>query len=310
MGVASGGPRSTIVEVAPRDGLQNDPADLSTEAKAELIARVIASGITRMEAVSFVSPKAVPKMADAEALIELLRSRPETAKASLIGLVVNERGVDRAAAAGVDEVNAVVVASDTFNRKNQGVGTDETLARLGDLAGAVRAAGLRFSVTVGASFGCPFEGEVPIGRLEEVVGKVATVAPDEIALADSIGVAVPADIGPRFEVARQAAGPDVAWRAHFHNTRNTGIANAAAALAAGVLTLDSSLGGAGGCPFAPRATGNIATEDLAYLLERTGVATGVSLDALIETSRWFEGALGHPLPSMVAKAGGFPTPRV
>lgn len=301
--------RVTVVEVGPRDGLQNDPAEVPTAMKAELISKVIEAGITRVEAVSFVSAKAVPKMADAESLIELLREREIAPRASLIGLVVNDRGVKRAVAAGVDEVNVVVVVSDTFSRRNQGMGTEESLDRLIDLAGDIRAAGLRMSVTLGASFGCPFEGEVPIGRLEEIVSRVGALAPDEIALADSIGVAVPADIGPRFAVAQRAAGPEVVMRAHFHNTRNTGIANAAFAVQAGVRVLDASLGGVGGCPFAPRATGNIATEDLAYLLERSGIATGPSLHALIDASHWFEEALNHPLPGMLAKAGPFPTAR-
>jgi len=300
--------RVTVVEVAPRDGLQNDPAEVSTATKVELIARAAAAGITRVEATSFVSPKAVPKMADAEAVVEAVRQRADLAGVSLIGLVVNERGVTRAAAAGVDEVNAVVVASDTFSRRNQGESTAESLARLGDLAGGVRAAGLRLSVTIGASFGCPFEGVVPLGRLAEVVAAVSETAPDEIALADTIGVAVPVDVVPRLSLVREACGSSVALRAHFHNTRNTGIANAAAAAAYGAQALDASLGGLGGCPFAPAATGNIPTEDLAYLLERSNVATGLSLERLICASAWLAGVLDHALPGMVAKAGGFPTP--
>ena len=295
-----------IVEVAARDGLQNDPADLPTAVKVELIARAVAAGVRRLEATSFVSPKAVPKMADAEAVMEALRARADLRDVELIGLVVNERGVTRAAAAGVTEVNAVVVASDTFNRRNQGVATAETLARLPDLIGAVHAAGLRASVTIGASFGCPFEGEVPPGRLDEVAAAVAAAGPDEIALADTIGVAVPADVTMRFDRLRRLTGDGIRLRAHFHDTRNTGVANALAAVAAGVSALDSSLGGLGGCPFAPKATGNVATEDLVYALGRSGVVTGLDLDRLIGANAWLADAVGHPLPARVARAGVFP----
>lgn len=295
----------TLVEVSPRDGLQNDPADLATEAKIELVARVAAAGARRVEVTSFVSPRAVPKMADAEAVVAGLRARRLTG-VSLIGLVVNERGVARAAAAEVDEVNAVVVASDTFNRRNQGAPTAETLARLPDLVGAARAAGLGVSVTVGAAFGCPFEGEVPVGRLAEVVAAVAAAGPDEIALADTIGVAVPADVAERVPVARELVGPSLRLRAHFHDTRNTAVANALAAVGLGVEALDASLGGLGGCPFAPAATGNVATEDLVYALGRSGVAHGLDLAALIEASRWLGRAVGHDLPAVLPRAGPFP----
>ena len=293
-----------IVEVSPRDGLQNDPADAPVQVKVELILRCIAAGARRIEVASFVSPKAVPKMADAEQVLEGLRAAGPL-DASLIGLVVNERGVRRALAAGVDEVNAVVVVTDTFSRANQSTTTEQTLAALGDLIGASHSAGLPISVTLSAAFGCPFEGEVPLGRVVDVAAAVAALGPDEIALADTIGAAVPADVRERIPPVRDAIG-DVALRAHFHDTRNTGVANALAAYESGVGTLDASLGGAGGCPFAPGATGNVATEDLVYLFERSGITTRMSLDRLIDTSRWLSSELGHPLPAMLSRAGPFP----
>jgi hydroxymethylglutaryl-CoA lyase len=296
-----------LVEVAPRDGLQNDPADLPATAKVELVARVAAAGARRVEVASFVSPKAVPKMADAEAVVAGVRALGLVG-VSLIGLVVNERGVARAAAAGVDEVNAVVVATDTFNRRNQGVPTSETLARLPELLGAAHAAGMRASVTVAAAFGCPFEGEVAVGRLVEVVAAVAGAGPEEVALADSIGVAVPADVAMRIPAVREVIGSAVPLRAHFHDTRNTAVANALAAVDLGVTALDASLGGLGGCPFAPAATGNVPTEDLVYALTRSGVAHGLDLDSLVASSRWLEGAVGHRLPAALPRAGGFPPP--
>ena len=297
-----------IVEVSPRDGLQNDPADAPAEVKVELILRCIAAGARRIEVASFVSPKAVPKMADAEQVLEGLRAAGPL-DASLIGLVVNERGVRRALAAGVDEVNAVVVVTDTFSKANQSTTTEQTLAALGDLVGASHSAGLPITVTLSAAFGCPFEGEVPLGRVVDVAAAVAAFGPDEIALADTIGAAVPADVRERVPPVREVIGGDVALRAHFHDTRNTGVANALAAYESGVSTLDASLGGAGGCPFAPGATGNVATEDLVYLFERSGIATHMSLDALIDTSHWLKGELGHPLPAMLSRAGPFPGAR-
>jgi hydroxymethylglutaryl-CoA lyase len=294
----------SIVEVSPRDGLQNDPSDPPTAVKVELITRAIAAGARRVEVASFVSPKAVPKMADAEAVLEGLRSQGDLG-ASLIGLVVNERGVRRAAAAGVDEVNAVVVATDSFSRANQSMTTAQCLDSLSDLVGAAHDAGLPISVTISAAFGCAFEGEVPLGRVLDVAAAVAEAGPDEIALADTIGAAVPADVTARVSAVRPVVG-GVALRAHFHDTRNTGVANAFAAFEAGITTLDASLGGTGGCPFSPGATGNVATEDLVYLFERSGVDTGLSLVDLIVTSRWLAGELGHPLPGMLSRAGPFP----
>ena len=293
-----------IVDVAPRDGLQSDPAVVSTATKVELIARLVAAGVTRLEATSFVNPKRVPQMADAE---QLMAALPRLEGVSYIGLVMNRRGLDRALAAGVDEINAVVVCSDTFCERNQGTTTSEALAVWSELAEEAHAAGVTAGVTLAASFGCPYEGEMPVSRLVDVAARAAESGPAEIALADSIGVAVPPDVTSRVAAVREVIGDGVALRAHFHNTRNTGFANTVAAVDAGVTVLDSSLGGIGGCPFAPAATGNIATEDLAYLLERMGVETGLSLEALCESAQWLEEALEHPVPGLLSKAGGFPS---
>ncbi len=291
-----------IVEVAPRDGLQSDGAIVSTEQKVELISRAVGAGIRRIEAVSFAHPKRVPQMADAEAVMAGVPRRDDV---SYIGLVLNAKGFDRAVAAAVDEVNVVVVCTDTFSQANQGMTTAESIAVWGGIADSARAAGMRTSVTLAASFGCPYEGEVPVSRVAETVEQVARFGPDEIAIADSIGVAVPTDVTERMEAAG-AAGGGATLRCHFHNTRNTGLANVAAAVGAGVRVVDSSLAGIGGCPFAPNATGNIPTEDTVYLLERMGYDTGVSLEALIASVPWVEELLDHPTPGLLAKAGPFP----
>ena len=291
-----------IVEVAPRDGLQSDGAIVPTDRKVELITRAVDAGIRRIEAVSFAHPERVPQMADAEAV---MAGVPRREGVSYIGLVLNARGFDRAVDASVDEVNVVVVCTDTFSQANQGMTTAESVAVWGEIADAARVAGLRTSVTLAASFGCPYEGEVPVQRMVEVVEQVAAFGPDEIAIADSIGVAVPTDVTERVEAAGAVAG-DAQLRCHFHNTRNTGLANVAAAVEAGVRVVDSSLAGIGGCPFAPNATGNIPTEDTVYLLERMGYQTGVSLEALIASVPWVEELLDHPTPGLLAKAGPFP----
>lgn len=294
----------TIVEVSPRDGLQNDPGDLSTEQKIELTIRAYAAGLRRIEVTSFVSPRAVPKLSDAERVVAGLREQ-ELPGLSMIGLAVNERGVQRAAAAGVDEINIVLIASEPFSRRNQGMSVRESVRMLPDLLAAGRAAGLRTTVTLGAAFGCPFDGEVPPSRVADLAGEIAEADPDELALADTIGVAVPTDVTERFDAVRSAA-PRTALRAHFHDTRRTGMANAAAAAAVGISALDASLGGIGGCPFAPRATGNIATEDLAYLLGRMRYDTGVALGPLLDGVQWLGGALTHEVPGILSRAGIFP----
>ena len=293
-----------IVEVGPRDGLQSEPGVMPTATKVEFINRLIAAGIRRLEATSFVHPKKVPQMADAEAVMAALIKRPDV---RYVGLVLNRKGLDRAIAAGCNEIGMAVVASDTFNRRNQGVGTDESIAAWLDIAQAARAAGVRAQVTVSAAFGCPFEGEVPVRRVIEVAERVAAGQPHEIAFADTIGVGVPSQVSEIIGRAREVL-PTMPLRAHFHNTRNTGLANAYAALEAGVSALDASTGGIGGCPFAPAATGNIPTEDLVYMLQRSGVRTGVDLEALIAIGGWLQQQLGRPVPSMLLKAGSFPRP--
>lgn len=291
-----------LVEVSPRDGLQSERSGFSTAQKVELIERLVATGIRRIEATSFVSPRKVPQMADAEALMASLH-RPEGV--SFIGLVLNQRGFDRAVASGCHEIGMVVVASETFNRRNQGVETGDSIQAWLEIARAAEKAGIRAHVTISAAFGCPFEGEVPQARVIEIAERVAAGHPYEICLADTIGVGVPQQVGALFrELAR--ALPSVRLRGHFHNTRNCGLANAYAAVEAGAVALDASAAGIGGCPFAPAATGNIPSEDLIYMLERSGIETGVSLERLIETARWLEQQMGRKLPGMVSKAGPFP----
>lgn len=291
-----------IFEVGPRDGLQNEPGVVPTATKIELIERMIAAGLRRIEVASFVNLARVPQMADAE---EILRRLPRRVGVSYVGLVLNRRGFDRAVAAGCDEIGMAVVASDTFNRRNQGASTAESIAAWHDIAAAARAAGIRAQVTISAVCGCPFEGEVPSARVVDIARQVAESAPCEIALADTIGVGVPAQVTDLVHQVR-AAVPSIPLRGHFHNTRNTGLANAYAAVEAGIRVLDASLGGIGGCPFAPAATGNIPTEDLVYMLHRSGFETGVSLEKLIDASGWLQERLGRPVPGMLVKAGGFP----
>ncbi len=290
-----------IIEVSPRDGIQNDSVILDTDVKLELIQRAVDAGVARIEVTSFVNPKRVPQMADAD---EVARALPRNVDTRFIGLALNRRGFDRAVDAGLDEVNFVVVATDTFNRRNQGVETFESAAAWKEIAGEAKGR-IDAGVTIGAAFGCPFEGEVPISRLLQVVEAVMEAGPHELALADTIGVATPVDVEQRVSKIREAY-PDIPIRLHLHNTRNTGFANAWAGIQAGVRALDSSFGGVGGCPFAPRATGNIATEDLVYMLERSGVSTGVSLDKAVEAAEWLEAQLGKTVPGLVMKAGGFP----
>jgi hydroxymethylglutaryl-CoA lyase len=291
-----------IVEVGPRDGLQSEPGVLPTATKVEFIERAIAGGARRIEVASFVNPNRVPQMADAE---QVLKALPRRAAVHYIGLVLNRRGFDRAAAAGCNEIGMAVAASDTFNQRNQGVSTQESIAAWLDIAAAAQRAGIRSQVTISAAFGCPFEGEVPVERVVEIARRVAEVRPLEIALADTIGVGAPSQVIDLVSRVRDAV-PGVRLRCHFHNTRNTGLANAFAAVQAGVATLDSSLGGIGGCPFAPGATGNIPTEDLVYMLQRSGYETGISLHHAIETGKWLQQQLGRPVPGMLVKAGAFP----
>ncbi|MEV4415798.1 hydroxymethylglutaryl-CoA lyase [Catellatospora sp. NPDC049609] len=292
-----------IVEVGPRDGLQNEKALLPTPVKVDYITRALAAGLRRIEAVAFAHPARVPQMADAEAVLAAL-PRPEGV--SYIGLVLNRRGLDRAlASAGVHEVNYVLVATDEFSQRNQGMSSALSLGQWADVATAARAAGLRTTLTLAAAFGCPFTGEVPVERVRTLVEQAMAAPPDEICLADTIGVGVPCQVA-QLVAAVRATAPEVALRAHFHNTRNTGYANAMAALEHGVTALDASTGGIGGCPFAPAATGNIATEDLSYLLDRSGVATGVDTARAADTGTWISERLGVTAPAMLGRAGIFP----
>jgi hydroxymethylglutaryl-CoA lyase len=293
----------TIVEVSPRDGLQNEPVVLSTEAKVELIGRLVSAGARRVEAVSFAHPRLVPAMADAEAVMERV---PRTDGVAYAGLVLNRRGLDRALAAGVDEVNMVVCVSETFNRRNQNASTEESMQAAADVLGRARSEGLFTTLTLATSFGCPFEGEVDPGRVVQLAARGAAAGTQELCLADTIGAGVPSQVRDLATRVRDAVGPSPPLRFHFHNTRNTGFANAVAAVELGATVLDASAGGIGGCPFAPRATGNIATDDLVFLLERMGLDTGFDLNSLVPTADFLGARLGHEVPALVPRAGPFP----
>lgn len=294
-----------IVEVGPRDGLQNEPEVLPLAVKREFIERAVGCGLKRIEVASFVNPKRVPQMADAD---ELVRALPRHAGVRYVGLVLNRRGFERALASGCDEIGMVVVVSDTFNRRNQGATTAESTAAWLDMARAAKDAGLPAQVTISAAFGCPFEGEVAPEKVVALAETLAAGEPVEIAIADSIGAGVPSQVTDLVGRIRDKL-PGMKLRAHFHNTRNTGIANAFAAVEAGVEVLDASIGGIGGCPFAPAATGNIPTEDLLYMLTRMGIETGVDLERTIETARWLEESFGRRVPGLLTKAGSFPAAR-
>jgi len=299
-------PRSIgIVEVGPRDGLQNEAATVPTEAKIEFIRRAVDAGIRRIEVASFVSPRRVPQMADAEAILKALPRRDDV---TYVGLVLNRAGFDRAAAAGCREIGMVVFTTDEFNRRNQGVTSAESVRIWREIATVARDAGIRAQVTISAAFGCPFEGEVPAQRVVNLARELAESAPFEIAIADTIGVGVPGQVTDIFGRVAEAV-PGMALRGHFHNTRNTGIANAYAAVMAGARVLDASLGGLGGCPFAPAATGNIPTEDLVYMLGRMGIETGIDLGRAMDAARWIEPFVGHAIPGLLVKAGDFPGAR-
>jgi hydroxymethylglutaryl-CoA lyase len=294
-----------IVEVGPRDGLQNEKTLLTPAQRVELIRRLEAAGARRTETVSFVNPARVPQMAGAE---EVCAALPTDAARSRIGLVLNMRGWDRAVSTGCDEANVVVCASNAFGLRNQGSTTAEQMATLAAIAER-RAAegGPRLSVTFSVAFGCPFEGEVAPARVIDLVREAARLPLDEIALADTIGVADPWAVRRLVEACRsEAAGKRL--RLHFHDTRNTGLANAFAGIEAGVDVLDASCGGLGGCPFAPNATGNIGAEDLVYMLERAGFETGYDLPALISAAEWVCSLLGKTPTASVTRAGLFPLP--
>ena len=292
----------SICEVGPRDGLQSEPELLSTEVKKEFITRSVNAGIKHIEVTSFVHPKKVPQMADAE---DLVASLPIHDDVSYIGLIMNQRGFQRAKDCGIKEVGMVIVSTDTYNMKNQGVITQQSIDNWLDIASSAKSAGIRTSVVIACSFGCPYEGEVDPEHIASIAEQILKGEPDVIGLADSVGVAVPNQIKTTFALIKDLA-PTIPLRTHLHNTRNTGLANAAAAVEAGVTIIDASTGGIGGCPFAPKATGNIPTDDLLYMLDRSGIETGVNLKEIVKTTDWLENQLGRSVPAMVPKAGIFP----
>ena len=291
-----------IVEVSPRDGLQNESEILPTSTKLALINRAIDCGFKRIEVASFVNPRRVPQMADAEAVVEALSMDNGV---TYIGLALNERGAERALQTNVHEIGAVVCASDGFAMANQG----QTSAQSADVANNIvqmsKAAGKSAQITISTAFGCPFDGPTSQEWVVELAAIIAGSNPREIALADTIGVATPFEVTSLFEKVKAVIG-DVPLRAHFHNTRNTGLANAYAAYQAGVRIIDASLGGLGGCPFAPNATGNIPTEDLVYMLLRAGIQTGIDMDKMIASGLWLSDIMGRQLPAMLPRAGKFP----
>ena len=291
--------RVEIVDVGPRDGLQNEDKTLSPEVRAELCNRLAEAGVARVEAASFVHPKVVPQMAGAEEVMANIERRPGT---SYAGLVLNEKGYERAVEAGVDEVRYAFPVTETFAERNQNTTVTEAIDLTGRLVERARQDEVRFSVTLSAVFGCPFEGRVDPEVVLSIVEKMADAKPDEIVLADTIGVGVPSQVR---ELVGAVSGHGITVGCHFHDTRNTGIANAVAAVEAGTKVLDASVGGTGGCPFAPKATGNIATEDLVYLLHGMGHETGIDLERLVECAAWLAGQLGKELPGQVHKAGTF-----
>jgi hydroxymethylglutaryl-CoA lyase len=291
-----------MVEVGPRDGLQNESVLFSTQQKLEFIRRAIDAGVRRIEVASFVNPKMVPQMADADAVSAGLIPRDDVI---YIGLVLNKRGALRAIEAGLHELGAVCAASDGFATRNQAQTSDESLAMCCEVVRLARQEGRRAQITISTAFGCPFDGEVDPERVVNMARIAAASGPVEVAIADTIGVAGPRDVAELVAKVKAAIAP-LPVRVHFHNTRNTGLANVWAAVNAGAKTVDASLGGLGGCPFAPRATGNVPTEDVLYMLERSGYHTGLDIDRVIETTEWLAGQMGRDLPGMLSKAGNFP----
>ena len=291
-----------IVDVGPRDGIQSQPTLLDTDTKVEFIERLIDAGLRRIEVASFVNPKRVPQMADVDDVVARLPQRDDVA---YIGLVLNQRGFERAVASGLTQINCTTVASETFCQKNQGASIEQMTDLIRDMVAESKRQQVFCGVTIGASFGCPFEGEMDPHRVATMAAELAAIGVDEIAFADTIGVAVPSDVTRLINLAKRDVG-DTPLRIHLHNTRNTGVANAYAAIEAGVRIIDASCGGVGGCPFAPGATGNVGTEDVLYMLDRMGFETGISIEKVIETAKWLEGPLGATMPAMVSKAGLFP----
>jgi hydroxymethylglutaryl-CoA lyase/(R)-citramalyl-CoA lyase len=282
----------TLCDVGPRDGLQNEPETLTPATRAELVERLAACGLPRIEAVSFVRDDRVPQMAGAEEVVAAVRRRDGV---ELSGLVLNERGYERFAATGLDRVNCTLAATETFNERNGGMSLGEAVAQVERILSAAQ---VPATVTISVAFGCPFEGKVDPGLVAELASRFVAA---EVVFADTIGVATPRQVTELLRRFKNDSDVGV----HPHNTRNTGYANALAALEAGATLLDASVGGLGGCPYAPKATGNVATEDLVYLLHGEGIETGVDLDALIRVSEWLEELLGRRLEGYVYRAGMF-----
>ncbi len=284
--------RLVVTDVSPRDGLQNQPQPVPAEAKAQLIALLARAGVTSVEATSFVSPRAVPQMADAaEVLARVAAALPQLRTSAL---VPNLKGLERARAAGAREIAVVLSATETMNRRNINMGLDEAAEVSEQTLQQAAAAGLRTRAYVAVAFDCPFEGEVPLDRVAALAQRMAAAGADEVVIADTIGAAAPAMVRERLRVIAQAV-PVQRLGVHLHDTRGLGAANAWAALEAGVRRLDASVGGIGGCPFAPGAAGNLATEDLVLMAERSGLATGIALEGLLEAIDFAQQQLGRPL---------------
>ena len=292
--------RVTVYDVGPRDGLQNEPDVLPPKTRAELATRLVDAGIRALEVASFVDPRRVPQMAGAEEVVAGIDRKPEVVYA---GLALNERGYERLLTAGLDEVRLAFGATESFNQRNQNASVQQSVDAALRIVERARDDGLRSAVTISVAFGCPFEGPVDESHVIALAEQIAPASPGTLLLADTIGVATPSHVQ---RLIGAAAALDASVGAHFHNTRSTGYANALAALDAGATVLDASVGGLGGCPFAPRATGNIATEDLVYLLDAEGIETGIDLGRLIEVSEWLEEILGRRLEGQVYRAGTYP----
>ena len=292
-----------FVEVGPRDGLQNETGMVATADKLLLIEKAIEAGVRRLEVASFANPKRVPQMADAE---EVCAGLPLRDDVTYIGLVMNGRGAERAIATQrIDQLGLVVVSTDEFAMANQGQTSDGSVQMAQDIIKKARAVDLTAQATIAASFGCPFEGEVAEARVIEIAKRLSDAWPVEVSLADTIGVANPAHVARLVTGVREAIAP-IPVRVHFHNTRGTGLANVWAAVEAGASVVDASIGGLGGCPFAPGAAGNVASEDVVYMLERAGISTGMDLEKLIATSGWLSGVMNKKLPGLVSRAPAFP----
>jgi hydroxymethylglutaryl-CoA lyase/(R)-citramalyl-CoA lyase len=289
----------TICDVGPRDGLQNDPTILEPSVRAELVDRLAAAGLRRIEAVSFVNPARVPQMAGAEEVVAAIERVPGIVYA---GLALNDKGYDRLRETRLDEVHFAFAASEEFNQRNQGTTVEDSVQSALRIVARAHQDGIRATVTIGTSFGCPFEGAVDPERVLEIAARVVEGGADEIVFADTVGVGVPRQVRQLVTAGVDLGAP---VGVHLHNTRSTGFANAYEAIASGATVFDASVGGIGGCPFAPRATGNISTEDLVYLLHGEGIETGIDLDTLIGVAQWLEGLLGRPLEGQVYRAGGF-----